>query len=653
MLLGMEFWKHKKPSFTLLVVVLLPVLLGLMAMLQYHWLGEISRAERERLQARLQADTKRFSQEFNGEITKAFFAFQIESDKLALAEVFTERFDLWQKQTAFPNLIGEIYTAGLTIDGALAINRFNQQTKQFEGAQWTPELLAAREKIVAKMNRREPNIVFAFDSIVENIPALIVPSPPPPIPVGASVNEFELSARLHSSNSFVIVKLNSEAIKTEVFPNLIKRNFADDTAAYNFTVTNRSEPGKIVFQSNEKQLPTNVTGDAATGILDLAPDSANILILGSNAPQLRVKTGEAVIFHQKLEARRTAPESGDVKKLEETTQIENLPERSRSKIIERRGSTRIVGRPGNPGGERREMVTENNLESAGRWLLTVRHTDGSLENYVSKTRWHNLGLSFGILSLLGASVVLLIVTTHRAKIAAQRQIDFVSSVSHEFRTPVAVICSAGDNLADGIVQNQPQIEKYGKLIGREGRRLAEMVEQILEFAGARSKRRKYDFQPIAVESLIETVLADNQPLLEEKNFAVEREIAADLPPVLADSKALKHALQNLVSNSIKYSNGTPWLKISARAEKNGNGEKLLISVIDKGIGIEAKELKHIFEPFYRGKEVAAAQIHGNGLGLSIVKQTIEAHNGKIKVESSPGKGSQFTIELPAETVSQN
>ena len=116
----------------------------------------------------------------------------------------------------------------------------------------------------------------------------------------------------------------------------------------------------------------------------------------------------------------------------------------------------------------------------------------------------------------------------------------------------------------------------------------------------------------------------------------------DLPSVNADANALSQAIQNLIFNSLKYSNGEKFIKISS---KNGEG-KIKIAVEDKGIGIAPKDLKHIFEPFFRARAVVDEQIHGNGLGLSLVKETIEAHGGKISAESEIGKGSVFIIELP-------
>jgi len=230
----------------------------------------------------------------------------------------------------------------------------------------------------------------------------------------------------------------------------------------------------------------------------------------------------------------------------------------------------------------------------------------------------------------------------RSKRFAQRQIDFVSSVSHEFRTPLAVIYTAGENLADGVASDAEQVSRYGDLIKGEGKKLSGMVEQILEFAGARAGKKKYNFADADPGEVAEDAIRECLPTLEGKRFEVEKNIARDLPAISMDREALSRAIQNLIQNSIKYSDGSRWLRVTA---ENGNGT-IKISIEDRGIGIADREKKKIFEPFYRAKDVVDAQIHGNGLGLSLVKEIAEAHGGTVTVVSAPGKGSKFTIELP-------
>ena len=129
------------------------------------------------------------------------------------------------------------------------------------------------------------------------------------------------------------------------------------------------------------------------------------------------------------------------------------------------------------------------------WRLLVKHRAGSLDAVVAQARRRNLAISMAILSLMAASLAVLLISTRRARHLAQAQMEFVAGVSHELRTPLSVICSAADNLADGVVSSEAQARRYGSVIRGEGRRLSRMVEQILGFAGIQSGRTRYELQP--------------------------------------------------------------------------------------------------------------------------------------------------------------
>src|SRR5262245_6545557 len=256
-------------------------------------------------------------------------------------------------------------------------------------------------------------------------------------------------------------------------------------------------------------------------------------------------------------------------------------------------------------------------------------------------------ISFIILAILAASIALMARSARRAQRLARREVDFVAGVSHELRTPLAVIKSAAWSLTRGVIRDEDQIKRYSELIGEESDRLIEMIEQALEFAGARSGRTKLELQPVRVHEIIDDVLAASQPLFGEKGFQVEREIANDLPRVMADSQALSRALRNLIDNAMKYSGESRWIRVRAQATGGGKKAEVRISVIDRGLGIPTEELKYIFEPFWRGYKAVSAQVHGNGLGLNLVRTIIKAHGGGVSVQSEPGRGSSFTLTMPA------
>jgi len=271
---------------------------------------------------------------------------------------------------------------------------------------------------------------------------------------------------------------------------------------------------------------------------------------------------------------------------------------------------------------------------------------GPLETAVAFVRRRNLLISFSVLTLLVVSIALLVHSARRAQRLARREMDFVAGVSHELRTPLAVIKSAAWSLTRGVIRDPEQIRRYSDLIGKESDRLIEMIEQVLEFAGARSGRQKLELQPVSVGELIDNVLASSQPLLRERDFRIEKEIAADLPQVMADAPALSRALRNLIDNAMKYSGENRWIGVRAMDTSSGKKAEVRITVSDRGIGIPAGDLRYIFEPFWRGGEAASAQIHGNGLGLNLVRTIINAHGGGVRVQSAPGQGSSFTLTLP-------
>ncbi len=593
----------KNSRFTILLVVVLLALLGVLAYLQYAWLGQISEGERERLQRNLQMDTQRFAEDFNREMQNAYFNFQIDAKNFREKNwsEFNERYNFWREKTAYPELIENFY---FVENESGAILRFGKENKLFEAANWTEDL----NKLKPKLSEEE-----SLQPIAEEIPALLMPVREMTDRVDKIVVRTPQTENIVGQNSqslkkigTLIIELDESVIKNQILPDLVKKYFsANDSANYRLAVVNKRN--STIYQTE------NLTAtDANAKLFEFTPD--NFMFFANREIINSIEQGQKkTMVFSKMESQ----------KLEKTT-IDNSNKHFQMTVT-------TNDKP------RVRLVEGKFLDENAVWTLNVQHTAGSLEQFITNTRRKNLGISFGILSLLGVSIVLIFLSAQRAKLFAQRQIDFVSSVSHEFRTPLAVIYSAGENLADGVAKEEMQVSRYGDLIKGEGRKLSKMVEQILDFAGANSGKKKYDFRSVDIKEVIENALTECEPLLED--FTVETEIQESLSPIIADKNAIGQAIQNLLANSIKYSNNKKFIKITAT---NGGGN-LRVTVEDKGIGIEKSDLKHIFEPFFRAKSVVDEQIHGNGLGLSLVKETVEAHGGKISAESEIGKGSKFTL----------
>jgi two-component system phosphate regulon sensor histidine kinase PhoR len=227
--------------------------------------------------------------------------------------------------------------------------------------------------------------------------------------------------------------------------------------------------------------------------------------------------------------------------------------------------------------------------------------------------------------------------------------DFVASISHELRTPLTAIFSAGENLKDGFVNGESSLRHYGLLVISQARRLMDHVDRILLFASIRSGKDQYNLRPLQVSEILQRVRKTTAALIaEDDGYTVEEQVEPNLPCVLGDLFAVCACLENLITNALKYSGQDRRIRISATLhEMDQHRKEVWISVEDHGIGISSTEVHHIFEPFYRSPKVAAAQIHGTGLGLSLAKHLAEAMGGRLSVASEVGVGSVFTLHLPA------
>lgn len=284
---------------------------------------------------------------------------------------------------------------------------------------------------------------------------------------------------------------------------------------------------------------------------------------------------------------------------------------------------------------------------AGReWLLLAQHPAGSVEMAVAASRRRNLAISFGLLAVLAAGMALIFEVARRAKRIASQQMEFVAGVSHELCTPLAVINSAAENLMDGVVEGPSEIKEYGGMIRDQGRRLEHLVDEVLLFAGGRSERAGYELRPVDMGLLVTQGLASAEPMLRDAGFTVEKECAVSLPPVVADPAAVGMCMENLYSNAVKYAGANRWIAVHARAVPPATPSEVQISVEDKGMGIPAKDLAHIFEPFYRVQSVRDHQIRGVGLGLYLLQRAMHGMGGRVSVSSEVGRGSCFTLHFP-------
>ena len=244
------------------------------------------------------------------------------------------------------------------------------------------------------------------------------------------------------------------------------------------------------------------------------------------------------------------------------------------------------------------------------------------------------------LALIGMAISLFYF--YRQKFLAEIQKDFVNNFTHEFKTPLAVIRIASDVLAQhDISQKQERLKKYASIIQNQTTHLQNQVEKLLKSASAENKKLPIDKGTVQPARLIEQALNKLQPLIEQKLAQVELKVENYETLIHADESHLELAIINIIENALKYSNA-PHIIVETGKEESD----YFISVKDNGIGIEKKYIKEIFKKFYRIPTGNIHDVKGFGLGLNFVKRIIDGHDGKIRVNSLPGIGTEFRLLIP-------
>jgi signal transduction histidine kinase len=576
-----------------LAPAVLLALLATLATLQYRWAGELSEAEGARLRASARSRAEAMGRDFDRELTRAFQHLQLEPQALRARDfaAYAREYSRWRAESSHPDLVKDV----LLIErergegGAVRLSRFDAAQATFVPSAWPPELAPLQERTSGR--GRGP-----MGLVVPEVPAVLIPLAPGPPPRGPGLGPGPPPGEGPPPGQGVAVRREPpprgfgppDFVVLVLDLAYVRERFLPALAERHFGGPHGLDYTLAVVTADRP--PREVWRSSPGGALAGAPDATAALL------ELRFE------------------EAGGP---------------GRRFVFGGRG-----GPPGPPGPPQRSAA----------WRLVAVHAGGSIDHAVAVARWRNLAVGLGILLLLGGSVAVMVAAARRAERLARQEMEFVAGVSHDLRTPLAVIRSAGENLADGLVQDTAQVKSYGALVRDEGRRLSDMVEQVLELAGADARRAR-EAAPVEVAALLDDALRACEPELRAAGVVAEKSVPAGLPRVMGDAGALRRAVRNLVENAVKYGGDARW--IGVRAGEAAGEREVWVAVEDRGPGVAPEELPRIFEPFYRGRDAAAREIRGSGLGLSLVRRIVESHGGRVTVERGRERGSVFTIRLPA------
>jgi signal transduction histidine kinase len=256
------------------------------------------------------------------------------------------------------------------------------------------------------------------------------------------------------------------------------------------------------------------------------------------------------------------------------------------------------------------------------------------------------GIYFYMFLLIAGILVFGLILTVRAVSRelelARMKSDFVSTISHEFKSPLTSIRQLAEMLHSGRVPSEERRREYYDVLLEQSERLSLLTENILNLARIEEGRKEFVFEKTDIAAGLREIVLSIQDRVRHEGFSIELEIKKDLATIQADRIALAQAVTNLIDNAVKYSGGSRRVVVSASRE----GGFLVIAVKDFGIGIKKEDLDRVFERFFRGGDELTRTVKGSGLGLTLVKEIVEAHDGTVYAESEPGMGSTFFIRLP-------
>lgn len=261
---------------------------------------------------------------------------------------------------------------------------------------------------------------------------------------------------------------------------------------------------------------------------------------------------------------------------------------------------------------------------------------------LQQIHWMIIGAIFFTLMIIAAFYVTVGALLRQKKMSEIKN-DFINNMTHEFKTPLATISLAVDALRnEKVIDDRQKMNYFSGIIKEENKRMNKHVETILQAALMDRQEVQLNKVPLHVNELIEDVLENYTLQLQEKQGRVELQLNAKKDLVEVDEVHFRNVVSNMIDNAIKYSKENLVLKITTHS----TNKNLVTRFEDNGIGMSKETVKRVFEKFYRAHTGNIHNVKGFGLGLSYVKTIIDAHDGKIKVESTPGKGSSFTLEIP-------
>ncbi|MBC8180705.1 hypothetical protein H8E88_06225 [candidate division KSB1 bacterium] len=310
-------------------------------------------------------------------------------------------------------------------------------------------------------------------------------------------------------------------------------------------------------------------------------------------------------------------------------------------VLDNDGNVILQPKSSEPG---KKTVTINLANNFPPWSIELYQKDAKLfEQILNLRRSIYFYILILVAGILGCGLVLTSYSINREIELAQLKSDFVSTISHDLRSPLTSIRQMAEMLKTGRVPTNKRRQKYYEVIVDQSEKLSLLINNILDSSKMEEKKRGFDFEVVNFRKLLFDILSIIKQRVQHEGYTLKTEIDKSLPEIEVDRSAVSQVIANLVDNAIKFSNENKKINVRSFAES----DYVVVEIQDFGIGIKKDDINKIFNRFYRsGDESVRSRIKGSGLGLTLVKQIIDAHRGQVFVESAVGRGSTFKIKIP-------
>ena len=623
------------------------VLVVILGVLQFAWIGRVSDSQSAAMRTSLRGGMRLVVAQLHEEMLLLLTTFDPGADvePARRQELYTQRFRSWRQTAKYGRVVDRLLFFDLRAPKRQALTQLVGSSFKIEPVGWDTDVAPVLRHI-AKVGFKPGRTVTRKGLVTW----MLYPNPPAvyrPITIPGTAPK-ELGA-VGTVTGYLILQLNSDLIRDLLIPKVLDDHLGELAGAAQYQVTIAVDgEDSLSFESPDRaRLERRADGAedvgysrrplSATGA-SRRPHSSDpvypFLLSSSDVPQPAARRGaiqqialRSPVDILRLIGSKRGPPDFDADLALDGASAEDL---FHTPLTVSMGLPRLF------------LVSERPRK------LTIRAGPAgtTLEEATASDYRRSVALGMLVLLLLAGSMAMVAVSGIRAARTAEVRMEEVASQSHLLRTPLAAISVLADTLASGKLRPSDEVLKHAGMIRDYGQRLNEIVDSTLQLAAVNSSKSRSNLALLDVSTEAQSALDEAAPVISDAGFTVETALGENLPRVWGDAAALQRSVGELLWNAVKYGLPGRWLKVETCSARSGLKREVQIRIHDRGPGISRKEVRRVFEPYYRAPAIATSAIGGSGLGLTLVLCSVEEMGGKLTFQEGEGGGSVFTIHLP-------